>query len=82
MSFYVEFHARPEHVEETLHLHVCPKSVKDFILMAVSGLAEHSIPEDKMAIIEVVADGHLCDGHTSYEVSSATIKVKRLLIAK
>ena len=80
MSFHMEFHARPEQVERTMRLHSCPVMVHDFILAAMRGLSEHPVPGDREVVIEVRASGHLCEGENSYEVSTADIQVKRILI--
>lgn len=63
-----------DEVYDVIGKNSAPQPIKDYVLMGVAGLrARHG--EDVKVTIS--GHGHLCDGPGSYEVTTATIEVKK-----
>lgn len=58
-----------------------PQMVKDFIATALDGLRTAQVSQNTSQVYSVLAEGHLCDDASkSYEVTTARIEVKRIVV--
>lgn len=72
---YPEIKAAPAaKAKELLAENSAPQTVKDYVNAGIDGLVTvHG--ED--VLVTVTGHGHLCDGPASYDVTTATIEVRR-----
>ena len=60
--------------KELLATNAAPQSIKDYVAAGIDGLVAR-YGED--VEVTVTGSGHLCDGPSSYDITSATIGVRK-----
>lgn len=78
MSFHVEYLGRSkEHALAVLEKQNLPGSIKEFVKVGIQNTPDR----DTLIAISIKAQGHLCDGAGSYEVTNCSISVTPLYAA-
>lgn len=79
MSFSINFDAKTAgDARDLIAKAHAPDCVKEFLVDAVDNLGDQRLTDG----VRVKANGHLCDGPASYEVSTAQIEVTPIRFAR
>lgn len=66
--------ASVDEVYDAIGKNTAPQPIKDYVLMGVKGLRDRHGEDVRVTI---TGHGHLCDGPSSYEITSATIDIRK-----